>query len=71
MQQGNNKIVGKSIMEAGIRTNYGITVLAIKRGSEYVTDITRETVVLQDDILYIFGQPDNIIRINKYFKIMS
>ena len=64
--QGKNKVVGKSIFDSGIRTNFGVTVLAIKRGEDYVMDIFDETTILPEDILYLFGKPDDIIHLNKY-----
>jgi CPA2 family monovalent cation:H+ antiporter-2 len=66
VQQGKNRIVGKSIGESGIRSNFGVSVLAIRRGEEYITDITTETMVAQNDVLYILGMPDDIIRMNKH-----
>lgn len=67
--QGKNEIVGKTVYEACIRKMYGVTVLAIKRGENYITDISDEEVILSDDILYLFGRPEDIIAINKYFVI--
>ncbi|MEX1002417.1 MAG: cation:proton antiporter [Crocinitomicaceae bacterium] len=67
VRQGKNSIVGKPIRESGIRSNHGVTVLAIKRGDEYIMEVDPEIIVKQDDILYLFGRPDDIIGINKYF----
>ena len=50
-----NKIVGKTIYESGIRSNYNLTVLAIKRGEKYITDVLPDEVIGTDDILYILG----------------
>lgn len=69
VQQGNNKIVGKTILESQLRSTYGITVLAIKRGDEYITDIDASVEILQDDVLYLFGKPENIARVNKYLRM--
>ncbi|MBN2175608.1 MAG: cation:proton antiporter [Bacteroidales bacterium] len=69
IRQGRNNIVGKKIGESKIRNDFGITILAIKRDSMYLTEITPETEIFQDDILYCFGQPDDIIRFNKYLTI--
>lgn len=65
--QGKNSIVGHTIYETGLRKNYNVTLLAIKRGEEYILDILEDTKVIQDDIIYLFGRPDDIIKINKYF----
>jgi len=65
VQQGLNKIVGKSIRESGIRSNYNITVLAIKRGEAYITAVTPDEKIKQDDVLYIYGRPDDMIKVNR------
>lgn len=70
VQQGNNQIVGKTIKDANFRKNFGVTVLAIKRDGRYISEITPETIVKQDDVLYIFGSPDNIIKINSLLKFI-
>lgn len=70
VQQGNNQIVGKTIKDANFRKNFGVTVLAIKRDGRYISEITPETIVKQDDVLYIFGSPDNIIKVNSLLRFI-
>ncbi len=65
VQQGNNSIVGKTIEESGIGKNYGVTVLTIKRGAHYITNISNTSVIEQGDLLYLFGNPININQLNK------
>lgn len=69
VQQGDNKVVGKTILESQLRSEFGITVLSIKRGGKYLRDITPEVVIEQDDVLYLFGSPDRIAKLNKYLKM--
>lgn len=59
-------VAGKTIRESGIRRDYGITILAIKRNNRYLTNPGSETLISHDDILYVFGRPADIIRINEY-----
>ncbi|OQA01101.1 MAG: Glutathione-regulated potassium-efflux system protein KefC [Bacteroidetes bacterium ADurb.Bin408] len=66
--QSHNKVVGKTIAESNIRVEYGVNILAIKRGNRYITEIKPSTEILQDDILFVFGRPNNITWINKCFK---
>lgn len=68
VQQGNNQIIGKSINESNFRKNFGVTVLAIKRGGKNISDISPETIIKQDDVLYVFGRPDHILKINSLLK---
>lgn len=69
IEQGRNKIVGKTIQESDIRGSFGITVLAIKRDKKYITEVTPDEVIMQDDVLYIFGRPGDIIKLNKHFTL--
>ena len=66
VQHMNNKIIGKTIYKSGLRKEYGVTILAIKRGEKYITSIGSEEVIKPDDTLYLFGTPDNIIKVNTY-----
>jgi len=66
--QSNNKVVGKTISESNLRAEYSVNILAIKRGNKYITEIKSNTQILQDDILFVFGRPNNISWINKCFK---
>lgn len=65
VEQGANSVVEKSIEEAGIGKNYGVTVLAIKRDTHYLTEINPQTIIKQGDLLYLFGHPANINQLNK------
>jgi len=68
VMQSHNKVVGKTIAESNLRVEYGVNILAIKRGNKYITEIKPTTLILQDDILFVFGRPQNISWINKCFK---
>ena len=67
--QGKNKIVGKSLNSSALRSDYGVTLLAIKRGKDYITDIDSDNMILQDDVLYLLGDPDHILLVNKFFEM--
>ncbi|MBM3435077.1 MAG: potassium transporter KefB [Bacteroidetes bacterium] len=67
VKQGKNLIVGKTIKASGIRSNYGVTVLAVKRGEKYLTNVSPELKICQDDVLYVFGTPESIIKLNSFF----
>lgn len=64
VQQNNRSIVGKSIQSSGIGKNYNVTVLAIKRDKLYITEIVPSTKIHQGDLLYLFGNPSNITKLN-------
>lgn len=69
VRQEGSIIVGKTIGESGMRSNHNVTVVAIKRGDEYLTDISRHNVIKHNDVLYLFGDPDDILAINRYLKL--
>lgn len=66
VRQGKNGIVGKTISESGIRTDHGINVLAIKRKEKFITRISSDTEILEDDVLYVFGKPDDVMKVNRF-----
>ncbi len=65
VQHNNRDIVGKSIQTSGIGKNFRVTVLAIKRDTQYITEILPDTKIKQGDLLYIFGNPVNINKLNE------
>lgn len=68
VRQGNNRIVGKSIGESNLRKEFNVNILAIRREGKYITRLTPETTIEQDDVLYLFGNPDCVARMNKHLE---
>jgi monovalent cation:H+ antiporter-2, CPA2 family len=66
VQQENNRIVGKTIIESELKSQFNVTVLAIRRGKRYITEIKPDMRIETDDMLYLFGSPENISKVNKY-----
>lgn len=66
VQRGVNKIVGKTIVGSGLKTQFNITVLAIRRNNRYITEIKPQMTIETDDMLYLFGNPRQIAEVNKY-----
>lgn len=60
VQQGPNVVIGKTLEESQIRNRYGVTLVAVKRNDEMKTEIGKDTRILQDDIIYVFGKPENL-----------
>lgn len=61
---GRGKVVGKTVAEIALREKYGITVLAIRRGERYITNVNGEARILTDDLLYLLGSPENIVKLD-------
>lgn len=66
VQHGSNKIVGKTILDSGLKKQFNVTVLAIRRQNKYITQITPQMTIETDDMLYLFGSPEKITEVNRY-----
>jgi monovalent cation:H+ antiporter-2, CPA2 family len=62
-------IVGKTLADSDMRHKHGVTLLAIKRESEFITVVSRDTVLKQEDRLYIVGSPEATAKFNDKVKI--
>lgn len=62
---GRGKVVGRTVAEVALREKYGITVLAIRRKGRYITNVTGSTRILTDDVLYLLGSPDRIVKLDQ------
>lgn len=69
VESNTNKIVGKTVELSGIRKKYGVTILAIQRDKKYITEIKPDTLIMQGDLLFLFGNPDAINKLNKLFSV--
>jgi CPA2 family monovalent cation:H+ antiporter-2 len=54
-------LVGKSLAQIELRKKYGVTVLAIRRNSEILSNPHGDTQICSKDILFVLGPPDKII----------
>lgn len=66
VQRGVNRIVGKTIVESGLKEKFNVTVLAIRRQNRYLTTISPQMIIETDDMLYLFGSPDKIAEVNHF-----
>lgn len=51
---------GRSLIEIDLRKTTGVTVLAIRRGSDVIEHPVPETVLNKNDIAYLLGNPEQI-----------
>lgn len=63
-----NEVIGKPLSESKIRAEYGVNLIALMRNNEFVTDIDGDTVIEQEDVLYLIGEPEAIDRFNRKLK---
>jgi CPA2 family monovalent cation:H+ antiporter-2 len=64
--QSANKIVGKNLRESGLRENFGINVIAIKREDKFISKIKPDEIIFQGDILYVFGTNEAVSELSEH-----
>ena len=60
-------LVGRSLSQVELRKRYGVTLLAIRRNSQTLSDIGGETTFCANDILVVLGSPNRIAAITGLF----
>ncbi|MDX5443172.1 MAG: TrkA C-terminal domain-containing protein, partial [Hymenobacteraceae bacterium] len=68
VQQSDNDIIGKTLEEANVRQLYKVTLVAIRRGSSLLDEMSAETRIQQDDLLYVIGKPHDVAAFHKMLK---
>ncbi len=68
VQHSNNDVIGKPLSETKIRPNYGVNLVAIQRNDDFITNVTPDTRILQEDLLYVVGEPEAIAQFNEKLK---
>jgi len=58
---------GKSLQQWDFRGRFQITVLAIQRGDQYITEELYKAQIEKGDLLYLFGRADDMYRFNQTF----
>ncbi len=61
-------LADKGIGEVGLRKNYGVTVLAIRRSNDVVSDPRAETVLLPGDLAVVMGHPARVAAVAPLFQ---
>ncbi|MCM1348456.1 MAG: cation:proton antiporter [Firmicutes bacterium] len=56
-------MVGRRLLSSGLRTNYGVSVASIQRGSKLITAPDGETRIFPGDVLGVIGTDDEIQRL--------
>ncbi|MCX9012394.1 MAG: cation:proton antiporter [Candidatus Methanoperedens sp.] len=55
-------LAGKTLAEAGLRRGFGVTVLAVQRGKQTISNPSGDTQVLAQDVIVLIGTKDSIAR---------
>ena len=57
---------GKSVMEAGIRNQFGLNIVAMEREHDTTIDIQPTYRFRKEDVIVVIGKRDNINRFEAY-----
>jgi trk system potassium uptake protein len=58
------KMENKTIKELALRRRFRVTILGIKRGEELIFNLIDENTVQKGDVLVVFGETDNLKKLN-------
>lgn len=61
-------LVGKSLGRIELRKKYSVTLLAIRRDSQMLTNPHGDMQLLANDVLFILGPPDKIAEVTRLFR---
>ncbi|MEI8125566.1 MAG: cation:proton antiporter [Parachlamydiaceae bacterium] len=53
-------LVGKTVLESGLKKNYGLTVLLIRREGKTMTSVAADTILQESDSIIVIGTPDDL-----------
>ena len=60
------KIAGMTVIDLGVRKNYNLNIIAIRRGGEISIDIRPDTVFEAEDTVTVIGKYTDISRFEEY-----
>lgn len=58
-------LIGKTLRASGLRANFGVTVLAIKRGTAIIVSPEAEEVIRENDVLVCIGENDKLASVER------
>lgn len=70
----NSPLVGQTVAEAGLRTQYEVTVFGIRHKGRLTSEllpVTIKTEIQKNDVLMVYATPENILNICESLKLSS
>jgi len=61
-------VVGESLAQIGLRQKYGVTLLAIRRDSQIMSNLRGDAKICAGDLLVVLGQTDEIAAATRLFR---
>ncbi|MBW1681710.1 MAG: cation:proton antiporter [Deltaproteobacteria bacterium] len=56
-------LVGKSLSEIELRKKYGVTLLALRRNSQILSNVDANMPFCANDVLFVLGTPDRVAKV--------
>jgi CPA2 family monovalent cation:H+ antiporter-2 len=56
----------QTLEQLRLRERFGLTVLAIGRQNEYLTNLNKDTKLMPEDLVYLFGKQQDMIKLNQF-----
>ncbi|SFF78256.1 voltage-gated potassium channel [Halobacillus alkaliphilus] len=60
--QSTSLLIGQTLKEARIREEYGVNIVAIKRGPEIINNPSAANTIMEDDLVIVFGTSEQLKR---------
>jgi len=64
-------LAGLTLLDSRLGANYELTVIAIVKGTQTITNLERTTVIQPDDILLLEGSAENLLRARKELGLVT
>lgn len=61
-----SRLVHRTVAESGLREQFGLTILGIQRGNQYLLENIRDQVMLSGDSLLVQGTWENLARLEAF-----
>ena len=61
-----SKIVGKTVLESGLRNRFGLNIIAIEDKGEVIESVKPDYVFKERDLLILAGSKDGLQRLNQW-----
>ncbi|MCC5921565.1 MAG: cation:proton antiporter [Cyclobacteriaceae bacterium] len=69
IEKSHPKVTGGTLGELGLRNEFQVNIVAIQRDELMITEITADTKLHQDDVIYLFGNIDRLKTFESMIKI--
>lgn len=64
-------IVGKTVHQVNFRSKFGLNIIAVENNGNVIENVMPDYKFLEEDILFLSGSKDNILKLNKWVENQS